>query len=754
MATSRNPALCDQCNESLLLDDSVIEPYLTTSDQKGLYIGQLHSPDFDEFAMPISIYGGIDYARQDDLPDLPALSHAAKNGCEFCAAVKEGLETKFNGASWWRTDSGPLILRIQYSWYASSDRIDLNGVVVSVSHNGLKGWNERDLKFLICATEGEDSCNKWFNLQPGLQEDQPWSPNNIFMASRWIFECVDQLDHCKEKPPLLHVVSRDIDASTGKNDASRQFLPSRLLDLFPGLPSQPGNTTPDEITLFDTASLRQRAAKDGLPSSVLKYAALSYCWGDVDSSARTTGANLKDGCRHISIPSLPQCLQDAVTVARSLDIRYLWIDALCIIQGDADDWAREAGKMFEIFQNAFLTIGAAASTSTDEGFLTRRSPRAVSLPFSSSCNPQVSGNFSISTVPSFPFLTDGETNEKPLENDLFPSKWDRRGWVWQEQKLSKRLLIFGREMLHFKCDHCTRSEDDNIWSDGPPPFTMKRGWWEWWMEGYSQKQLTYLRDKLPAVSGLARLMDRNSVLSGEGPAEYLAGLWFSPQETRLEHSWRVKLYWKLSHQDCSFQEMLKGLTSGDLEVYSAPSWSWASRREGADWQGIGAFEGHSPQAFEAQVEDHNMVLMGPDRLGRVKPGSYLKLSGLMHRTPLYVNAAKPSKDHFMEWKIPDSHLRFSLDWKYSVHRDGGDLDREVQLFGLWRTKEQLKDIFRGLLLLQDGSDSHFYRVGVFFILRPLSGLECVRDQLDGDIRGQDEVDFDYVDWERTSVQIM
>lgn len=153
-ATPRNSALCEECNKSLSLDDSVIEPCLKTSLQGELFIGRhLHSSS--QSYVQYSVFGGINYNREDELPDLPALSHAAENGCEFCTAVKEGLETKYQRTRWWKHHPGALVLRIQYSWTVRRTRTDLNSVVVSVFHPELNGWEKQALQFLIHATEGK-----------------------------------------------------------------------------------------------------------------------------------------------------------------------------------------------------------------------------------------------------------------------------------------------------------------------------------------------------------------------------------------------------------------------------------------------------------------------------------------------------------------------------------------------------------------------------------------------------------------------
>jgi hypothetical protein len=66
--------------------------------------------------------------------------------------------------------------------------------------------------------------------------------------------------------------------------------------------------------------------------------------------------------------------QDAVLVTRRLNIKYLWIDSLCIIQDSIEDWAREAARMGDIYRHAFLTLFALDSKDCHEGILVERSP--------------------------------------------------------------------------------------------------------------------------------------------------------------------------------------------------------------------------------------------------------------------------------------------------------------------------------------------------------------------------------------------
>jgi len=71
----------------------------------------------------------------------------------------------------------------------------------------------------------------------------------------------------------------------------------------------------------------------------------------------------------MSVLDLPSTFQDAVRITKSLQVRYLWIDSLCIIQDDFSDWEREASLMGNVYANSFLTIAASSSTDDSSGCL-------------------------------------------------------------------------------------------------------------------------------------------------------------------------------------------------------------------------------------------------------------------------------------------------------------------------------------------------------------------------------------------------
>lgn len=167
-----------------------------------------------------------------------------------------------------------------------------------------------------------------------------------------------------------------------------------------------------------------------------KFVALSYCWGpqgkDLLVLNNETKAELFQG--KLKESSFARTHQEAFDTARSLGIQYIWIDALCIIQGDAQDWAEESKKMGLVYSNAYLTIIAGSSTDSRAGFLADRH------------NP----------IQPFPIPLDDKTRDQPFLFATMPRSHNEgptstRSWCFQEAMLSRRLVTFGTEQLSFRC---------------------------------------------------------------------------------------------------------------------------------------------------------------------------------------------------------------------------------------------------------------------------------------------------------------
>ncbi|KAI1416835.1 HET-domain-containing protein [Hypoxylon sp. FL1857] len=167
-----------------------------------------------------------------------------------------------------------------------------------------------------------------------------------------------------------------------------------------------------------------------------EYAALSYCWGG-PQPLELTKQNFSALQGGIDDVALPRAIKDAIRVTHSLGLRYLWVDALCIMQNDPEDKKREISQMCAIYQNSFVTIAAATSSSVHESFLSNAST--------------FNRKHATCTVP-MALDSEGSQDSKRLnpviiapvhayKTSIFPL--NKRGWTFQEALLPRRLLVFG-----------------------------------------------------------------------------------------------------------------------------------------------------------------------------------------------------------------------------------------------------------------------------------------------------------------------
>jgi hypothetical protein len=191
-----------------------------------------------------------------------------------------------------------------------------------------------------------------------------------------------------------------------------------------------------------------------------QYITLSYTWGH-SLSCTTTLNSLESWTKGMSLESLPKTFQDAIRVTRRLGVRYLWIDALCIIQDSEQDWREEASKMAEVFHNALLTISAADAASPAEGLFRERT-RHRARPFLLDPRMSYQRRFELGGGPLCmygPVVNIADGPRKPR------SVLDMRGWIFQEEMLSKRLLVFSKDELFWNCNSLNASES---YPDGIP----------------------------------------------------------------------------------------------------------------------------------------------------------------------------------------------------------------------------------------------------------------------------------------------
>jgi hypothetical protein len=170
----------------------------------------------------------------------------------------------------------------------------------------------------------------------------------------------------------------------------------------------------------------------------LNYVALSHCWGGLTEAEKrkfcTTDENIKARRKGFDISELPKTFQDAVRVAQNLGIQYLWVDSLCIIQGNQKDWKSEAKGMQDVYAGAYCTIAATSAVDSNGGFL----ERTVRSEYLHIQDPLGRQSYVCTQVDDF-------------DNDVENALLNKRAWVLQERVLSRRTIHFSANQVYFEC---------------------------------------------------------------------------------------------------------------------------------------------------------------------------------------------------------------------------------------------------------------------------------------------------------------
>lgn len=299
-------------------------------------------------------------------------------------------------------------------------------------------------------------------------------------------------------------------------ERSGSALPTRLIDV--------GQYGTDQVRVIIPAEETRL-----FHGTSVSYTALSYCWGTCQA-LKSTRSNISSRKQGISLGEMPLTLRDAVHITRKLNIQYLWVDALCILQDCNEDWQQESAKMGDVYGHAFITIFAFGARDS-EGGLAHPAAHAYNL----------GGN-------GYRF------RDKPL---------NYRAWALQEWHLSPRRILFTSYGTFFDCLQDTRPDYGySAYSHRLLPAAEQTYQdWNLLVKNYSCPELTNPLDKLPALAGLAQRFQR---LSNGRSGRYLAGHW--------ENDLPGSLLW---HRD-KFPFRLRGPKPARSTVYRAPTWSWAS----------------------------------------------------------------------------------------------------------------------------------------------------------------------------------
>ncbi|KAL9607492.1 MAG: hypothetical protein Q9167_007593 [Letrouitia subvulpina] len=328
------------------------------------------------------------------------------------------------------------------------------------------------------------------------------------------------------------------------------------------------------------------------------YTALSYCWGTKQRTVCThfTEARWKDS--GIPWDHIPNTILDAILVTSQLDMEYLWVDALCIIQDDELDMETQIAQMPYIYNSAIITISAHNAESVDKGFLNREL-----LPTN------YFGELYAFRARGFTPVQDKVilTNDREIttfEGTFCLEPLDRRGWILQESLLSRRLLKFTSSAIEWQCqgklpmdfeEAKTSSTLENLplhptiaqmrhranfsyimhtaklhcesglghYQEIPSlDFNQPNEYpWQSLVKEYTSRSLSRAKDRVLAISGIA---EQIGARTGD---KYCAGLWRSCLVNQL--AW----FAVACHETYPENRSLLGT---DPYKIQEPSWSWIS----------------------------------------------------------------------------------------------------------------------------------------------------------------------------------
>lgn len=300
-----------------------------------------------------------------------------------------------------------------------------------------------------------------------------------------------------------------------------------------------------------------------------RYMTLSHRWDLDGGSVKLLENNVHEFSTQLPWERLPSTFKDAINAVRKLssglNVNYIWIDALCIIQDSSTDKEREIKIMGSIYQNSLCNLAACPEREGQFNVLQDHSTLNLHecvLPVGPRHRPDLR------------FRIDHWDLYKKL---VTQTTLNSRAWVLQELVLAPRIVYFTPQQLIWECTEACyyqsspqrnrrrdvagtksyalvqKSEEGSM---EDPDITHYQFWfgklWE-----YSGRKLTYESDKLHAISAIARLVQTRL----EERDEYMVGCW----KRRLH----LQLLWQCVDKPEPFDASVD-------PPGRRPSWSWIS----------------------------------------------------------------------------------------------------------------------------------------------------------------------------------
>ncbi|KAF9893185.1 hypothetical protein FE257_011608 [Aspergillus nanangensis] len=408
---------------------------------------------------------------------------------------------------------------------------------------------------------------------------------------------------------------------------------------------------------FRMIDVKKLCIVDAKPSD--SYAALSYVWGRakvlqlVKANTATLYAENAFGAGDLG---LPKTIQDAIKVVRKLEIPYLWVDALCIMQDDLDEKARVIGEMDLVYSRAALTIVAASGSHANTGIPGLKMGDREIAPFEKTAS-----------IPDSDYQL--RVARQGSSGTVARLPWNGRGWTYQERLCSHRLLVFTEQQAFYWCGKAAWCEDTVLETDSPNVYYGEKplhtlnvpndktdsfmkdvqnaetiSMFEEYckiVDEYTSRNLSFPSDIQDAFTGALRRFQINCEKRGT-KLEFLFGL----PSIWLELSMR----WNHLPRDPKYERRKTEIRAPTGAMVPVPSWSWMGWTGGVEMGRSGITVTF---ALEAAMQPEVKWFYLDERGTSLQ---HVPTSASNHPRPAWFKTSTSPRVFREQWKQPDAPI--------------------------------------------------------------------------------------------------
>ena len=375
--------------------------------------------------------------------------------------------------------------------------------------------------------------------------------------------------------------------------------------------------------------------------------------------------------------------------------------------------------MGDIYERAYITIAATWASNCNDGLFSPEKDKYEARKM------WTSNLYVRERPPRFPLTLQQRLSTDESSLTFWPLL--RRAWVYQERLLSRRIVHFGKRQVHWECRSAFLQEDGTFYEEpnsynnlGTAVMSFKtfpkatKNAWRKTVTEYTQLDLTYKSDRLPAIAAVA---ERNMRLrTGD---IYVAGMWLNWENSLLDELAWYTDWWYTDQKHPNERNYARSTAS-------IPTWSWASISTAIFWLNNNWSEDVETLPTP-RLLDMGFTLNGPAHVGKVKD-AYISISGpSLAATLLFTPIAQAVGYYETRVVVEDSPYSKDLRLAYIPDLPLKQEERTVmctqEVIVVLLTRSRRPSPRRSGIVLREVSNGQYERVGYMSIRHESSRSE-------------------------------